>query len=94
MMTSQTYSFSPDWVSTPGDTIVDLLEERGWKQSEFAERIGFTPRHVSQLIHGKSAITEDTALRLERVLGSSARFWMNRESQYREALAGVAQDER
>jgi addiction module HigA family antidote len=86
-MTEQTATFSPDWISLPGDTILDMLGERGWKQAEFAERIGFTTKHVSQLINGKSAITEDAAIRLERVLGSSARFWMNRESQYREALA-------
>jgi len=88
-MREQTSDFSPDWISTPGDTILDLLEERGWKQAEFAERIGFTTKHVSQLINGKSILTEDTAIRLERVLGSSACFWMNRESQYREALARV-----
>lgn len=90
-MIEQTATFSPDWISTPGDTILDLLEERGWKQAEFAERIGFTTKHVSQLINGKSAITENAAIRLERVLGSSARFWMNRESQYREALAREAE---
>jgi len=86
-MTEQAATFSPDWISTPGDTMLDLLEERGWKQTEFAERIGFTTKHVSQMINGKTAITEDAAIRLERVLGSTARFWMNRESQYREALA-------
>jgi len=80
-------TFSPDWVSPPGDTILDLLEERGWKQNEFAERIGFTTKHVSHLISGKSSLTEDAAIRLERVLGSTARFWMSREVQYREALA-------
>lgn len=90
-MIEQTVTFSPDWISTPGDTILDLLEERGWKQTEFAERIGFSPKHVSQLINGRSAITEDAAIKLERVLGSSARFWMNRESQYREALAREAE---
>ncbi len=90
-MTEQTATFSPDWISTPGDTILDLLQERGWKQTEFAERIGFTTKHVSQLINGKSALTENAAIRLERVLGSSVRFWMNRESQYREALAREAE---
>jgi len=90
-MTEQTASFSPDWISLPGDTILDMLGERGWKQAEFAERIGFTTKHVSRLINGKSALTEDAAIRLERVLGSSARFWMNRESQYREALAREAE---
>ncbi|MCF7822147.1 MAG: helix-turn-helix domain-containing protein [Mariprofundaceae bacterium] len=86
-MIEQAATFSPDWVSPPGDTILDLLEERGWKQSEFAQRIGFTTKHVNHLISGKSAITEDAAIKLERVLGSNARFWMSREVQYREALA-------
>jgi len=86
-MIKQTITFSPDWVSPPGDTILDLLEERGWKQTEFAERIGFTTKHVSHLINGKSTLTEDAAIKLERVLGSTARFWMSREVQYREALA-------
>jgi HTH-type transcriptional regulator/antitoxin HigA len=78
--------FAPEWISTPGETIADLLEERGWSQVDFATRTGFTPKHVHLLLQGKAAISEDTALRLERVLGSSARFWMSLETQYREQL--------
>jgi len=78
---------SPDWVSAPGETMSDRLDELGWKQNELAERLGYTTKHVSQLIHGNAAITEDTALRLERVLGGTARFWLEREAQYREAQA-------
>ncbi len=86
-MTKQSKTFTPDWVSPPGDTILDLLEERGWNQVEFASRTGYTTKHISLLINGKAAITEDTALKLERVLGSPASFWLTREAQYREALA-------
>ena len=86
-MTEQNAVFQPDWVSPPGDTIADLLEEKGWTQVEFAQRCGYTTKHASLLINGKAPITEDTALRLERVLGSSARFWLMREAQYRERLA-------
>ncbi len=78
--------FAPDWLSTPGDTIADLLEERGWSQADLATRSGFTKKHVHLLLQGKAALSEDTALRLERVLGSSARFWINLETQYREQL--------
>lgn len=86
-MTKQAISFQPDWVSPPGDTISDLLEEKDWSQAEFAQRCGYTTKHVSQLVNGKATITEDTAIKLERVLGSSARFWMTREAQYRESVA-------
>ena len=65
----------------------DLLEEKGWSQAEFAQRCGYTTKHVSQLINGKATITEATAIKLERVLGSCAWFWMTREAQYRESVA-------
>ena len=77
----------PNWISPPGETILDILEERGWSQSELAERIGYTRKHINQLVKGNASITEETALKLERVLGSTAGFWLNREAQYRELIA-------
>lgn len=79
--------FAPDWVAVPGESISDLLEERGWTQVELAKRTGFTTKHVNLLLKGHAPITEETALKLERVLGSSVRFWLNLEAQYREHLA-------
>ena len=79
-------SFSPDWVSPPGDTIADLLDERSWTQAEFATRLGASRKFVNQLVSGEASINETTALRLERVLGSTTRFWLNREADYRAAL--------
>lgn len=90
-MTEMASVFRPDWVSPPGDTIADLLEENGWSQAEFAGRVGYTTKHVNQLINGKASITDETAVRLERVLGSSAQFWLAREAQYRESLARAAE---
>jgi HTH-type transcriptional regulator/antitoxin HigA len=93
-MTNQNASFSPDWVSPPGETIVDLIEEKDWTQEELAERLGYTTKHLSQLINGKVSLTQDAAMRLERVLGSTANFWLNREAKYREHLARIESQER
>jgi addiction module HigA family antidote len=79
--------FAPDWVAVPGESIADLLEERGWTQADLATRTNFTTKHVNLLLKGNAPITEETALKLERVLGSTARFWLNLEAQYREHLA-------
>lgn len=79
-------TFLPDWISPPGETIEDLLEENGWTKAELAERSGFTPKHVNEILKGRAPITADTAGRLSRVLGSTAEFWLTRESQYRAAL--------
>jgi len=62
-------------------------KKRGWTRAEFADRAGYTTKYVNQLVCGKAAITEDTALQLERVLGGSAEFWLSREARYREAMA-------
>lgn len=84
---TDTATFQPDWVSPPGDTIGDALDELGMSQAEFSDRTGFSKKHVNQLINGKVAITAEAAVKLEAVLGEPARFWLNRETHYREALA-------
>lgn len=93
-MTSTATPFNPDWASPPGDTISDLAEERGWTQAELAGRLGYTTKHVSQLVNGRAAVTEDTALRLERVLGGPAHFWLTREAQYRAQCARLTANRR
>lgn len=90
-MTKTASTFAPDWISPPGDTILDLLEERGWKQTELARRTGYTTKHISLLINGKAPITDETAIKLERVVGSSAHFWLSREAQYREGLVRISE---
>jgi addiction module HigA family antidote len=79
-------TFAPNWVSPTGDTIADALDERGWTQAELANRLGFTRKHVNDLIQGRASVTPETASRLETVLGSTAGFWLRREAQYRAAL--------
>jgi HTH-type transcriptional regulator / antitoxin HigA len=83
--------FAPDWLVAPGDTIADLLEERGWTQAELAKRTGFTAKHINQLLKGDAPITQETAAKLEKVLGSTVRFWVGLDTQYREQLARRAE---
>lgn len=54
----------------------------GMNQKELAARLDITPKHLSNIINGNAPITYDTALKLERVIGPSAEFWMNLETNY------------
>lgn len=79
--------YNPDQVSSPGDTLLEVLEERGMTQVELAERTGRPKKTINEIINGKAAITPETALQLERVFNIPASFWNNRERRYREFLA-------
>lgn len=85
--------FRLDWTSPPGETISDLLEERGWSQISFAERMGYTEKHISLLINGRAPLTEETAFKLEKVTEIPAGFWLMREVHFREAI-GRAEEEK
>lgn len=86
--------YNPDYVSPPGGTLEEILNERGMTQVELAMRTGRKVKTINQIIKGKAPITPETALRLERVLSISARFWNNREKNYREYLARIEEQER
>jgi addiction module HigA family antidote len=74
--------YFPDTVSPPGDSVAETLEELGMTQAELSTRMGRPQKTVSEIINGKTAITPDTALQLEHVLGVPARFWLKREQYY------------
>src|SRR5438094_386269 len=80
-------TYRPDRVSAPGTTLLDLLDERGMTQADLAERSGRPLKTINEIIKGKAAITSETALQLERVLGTPAEFWNQREANYRAYLA-------
>ncbi len=87
MATEYTYDPRTDLPIAPGETIREILDERGILQVDFAVRLGKSPKFVSQLINGKAPLTHETAVDLERVLGVPSSFWNNFESIYRDALA-------
>jgi plasmid maintenance system antidote protein VapI len=84
---SEEIEFQPDWVSAPGETIADILNERALSLADFARHIGHTLAHAEELLSGRAPLTMEIARQLESALGASAAFWITRESQYREDLA-------
>lgn len=82
-------TFRPDWTSTPGDTIADILRERQLSLVEFAKLMGQTTQEITNLLQGRAMVTIAIARRLASVLGASIEFWMSRDFQYREDLARI-----
>ncbi len=71
----------------PGETLVELLEEKGMTQLELAKRMGRPHKTINEIIKGKASITSETAIQLESVFSVPASFWMNLESNYQISLA-------
>lgn len=69
-----------DLAIPPGEFLAEELEARGMTQKELANRTGRPEQKISEIINGKKAITHDTALELEKVLGLPADFWVNMEA--------------
>jgi addiction module HigA family antidote len=79
--------YVPDSVSAPGETLEEVLQMRSMSQADLAERTGRPKKTINEIIKGRTAITAETALQFELVLGIPAAFWTSREQHYRGALA-------
>lgn len=67
----------------PGEILMeDFIEGFGISQNRLAVSIGVPPRRINEIVHGKRAITADTALRLGRYFGVSPEFWLNLQTRY------------
>ncbi len=67
----------------PGDILrEDFMEPLNLSQNKLAREIGVTPRRINEIIHGKRAITADTAMRLSKFFGTAAQLWLNLQAEY------------
>jgi len=67
----------------PGEVLLyDFMQPLNISQNALARAIGVSPRRINEIIHGKRAITADTAIRLSRFFGTSAEVWMGLQSEY------------
>lgn len=60
----------------------DFIKGFGITQNKLAVSIGVPPRCINEIVHGKRAITADTALRLRRYFGVSPQSWLNPQTRY------------
>jgi addiction module HigA family antidote len=67
----------------PGEILMEeFLEPLGISQYRLSKDIGVPPRRINEIVHGKRAISPDTALRLARHFGMTETFWSNLQVHY------------
>ena len=67
----------------PGEILLaEFLEPFGISQYRLAKDTGVTSRRINEIVHGRRAITADTALRFGRYFNMEVEFWLNLQSHY------------
>ena len=67
----------------PGEVLLEeFLEPLGLSQYRVAKQTGVPPRRINEIVHGRRAVTADTALRLACFFGNTPEFWLNLQSLY------------
>lgn len=67
----------------PGEVLIEeFLKPMEISQYRLAKSISVPPRRINEIVHGKRAITADTALRLGRYFDTSPHFWLNLQTRY------------
>lgn len=79
--------YRPDSVSTPGDTLAEVLIDRSMDIEDLSRLIPCSPIIIDAIIYDGHEITPHMAYRLDRILGIPKSFWIAREQQYRDYLA-------
>lgn len=67
----------------PGEVLLEeFLKPLGISQHRLALSIGVPATRINEIVRGKRAMTAETALRLARFFGISARFWLALQDSY------------
>jgi addiction module HigA family antidote len=67
----------------PGEILLEeFLNPMDISQNRLARAMDVPPRRINEIVHGKRAITADTAIRLARALGTSEQFWMGLQADF------------
>lgn len=72
----------------PGEVLMEeFLKPLGLSQNQLAQALHVPARRINEIVLQKRGVTADTALRLAKYFGTSARFWLGLQSDYELDLA-------
>lgn len=66
----------------PGEFLIEILDESGISQAQFARTIGVSSMRVSHVVKGMRPVTAELALLFGRAFGQSPQYWLNLQSTF------------
>ena len=89
IMTETRNGLSTEFISHPGETLLELLEQYGVSQKELSIKTQTSEKHINEIIKGKKDISVAFAKKLENVFKPNASFWINRQNIYDEKIETI-----
>lgn len=77
----------------PGYYINQLIEDMGVTQEEFAVRMGVSAKTISLIVNGEANLSDDMALKLSNMYGTSVDIWLNLQSEYSKKILEIEKEE-
>ena len=68
--------------SHPGELVKENIDELGLSVAVAARGLGVTRQQLHNVVAGKSAVSPEMAIRLEKAFGSSADFWLRMQAAF------------
>jgi antitoxin HigA-1 len=67
----------------PGEILLEeFIRPLGWSPGKTAAKLHIARPRIEKLVRGQTPVTVDTALRLEKLFGATAQFWLNLQNRY------------
>jgi plasmid maintenance system antidote protein VapI len=85
-------NFNPDYYSPPGNTILRILNRKRSSKADLAKELNTSSSYIDGLISGRAELTKEVAVKLQKSIGGSWEFWMERELQYRNEKIRIDND--
>lgn len=83
-----------DLAIPPGEYLEEVIDDLGMSKDDLAKRMNRPASKLSAIFKGDKAITPETAIQLEKVVGVAAHIWLGLESEYRIVLARQQESQR
>jgi len=82
----KTQNLTTDWTSSPGDTIMEIINHRNIDLNNLSRQLNQSLNSLEMLIAGTFRIDQNLATLLSKYLGYSEAFWLTREKNYQDDL--------
>ncbi|MEV4127125.1 HigA family addiction module antitoxin [Nocardia sp. NPDC049707] len=83
-----------NYAVAPGEYLVEWICEQRMSRQQVADLLGYTRKRLNDIILGRAPVTNDIAIRLERVVGIPADSWLRYEAAYQADLARITDQEK